>query len=116
MSAVKKDIKLTYTHEAMVDFILQEPSVRIGELAEVFDRSVGWVSRVLASDSFKARMAQRRKELIDPIVAQSVNERLGAVVIQATTLLNEKLDLEESGSLAMDALAVASKMMGSGRG
>lgn len=116
MSAVTKELKLTYTHEGMIDFILQEPSVRICELAEIFDRSAGWVSRVLASDSFKARMAQRRKDLIDPIVAQSLNERLGAVVVQATELLNDKLDKEESGALAMDALAVASKMMGNGRG
>jgi len=107
-------VKVTYTHDAMIDVILQEPTVTSKELAELFGYSTGWVSRILASDAFQARLAERKSALIDPVIAQSVNTRMKAVVIQATGIMQEKLDAEASASYAMDALGLASKALGMG--
>jgi hypothetical protein len=104
--------KLTYTHEAMIDLILQEPTVTYKELAEVFSFSEGWISRVVASDSFQARLSERKASLIDPLIARSLNDRLRGVAVKAIDLVNEKLSAEEAGAAyALDALGIATSAM-----
>jgi hypothetical protein len=113
-SAIKH---LNYTHEAMADLIISEPTVTARELGEIFNYSPGWVSRVIASDAFQARLAQRKAQLTDPIVAASLDERLRSVAIHSMTIIEEKLSTDESPAFAIDALGLASAAMASyGRG
>lgn len=104
--------RLSYSHEAMVDLILQEPSVTTKELASLFNLSQGWVARVLASDSFQARLAERKAQLIDPLITQSLHDRLKGVAVHALDIVSEKLDAEASASYAIDALGLATAAMG----
>lgn len=108
----KAVVRLMYTHEAMIDLIIQEPTVRVGELAVLFEHSTSWISRIIASDSFQARLAERKAQLTDPLVAQSLNERLRGVAIHAVDIISEKLEAEESASYALDALGLATTAMG----
>ena len=108
--------KLTYTHEAMVDLILQEPTVTHKELGEVFGFSPGWVARVVASDSFQARIGERKKQLVDPQIAQSINERLGGIAIQSLEIVSNVLESEQSATYAMEALGLATQMLSPGGG
>ena len=71
--------KIGYSHDAMIDMILQDPTVSSSELASLFGYTPAWVSRILASDSFQSRLAQRKSALMDPIIARSLNDRLRAV-------------------------------------
>jgi len=105
---------VSYTHEAMIDLILTEPSITAVELAEVFGYSAGWVSRVIASDAFRARLAERKSQLIDPMVAASLDERLRGVAIHSMAIIQDKLanSSEESAQFAMDALGLATVAMG----
>ena len=103
--ATQKQLK--YTHMAMIDLILQDPTVTTAELAEVFGYSTGWVTRVIASDSFQAMLASRRDQLVDPMIAQSLNERLGAIAMQSLEVVQQKLAAEESAAYAMQALGLA---------
>lgn len=103
--------KLTYTHEAMVDLILQEPTVTHEELAEVFGYSSNWISRIVSSDAFIARLADRKSQLIDPQIARSLNERLTGVAIQSLDIISNKLNAEQSAAFALDALGLATAGM-----
>jgi hypothetical protein len=107
--------RLTYTHDAMVDLIIQAPTVTTKELGELFGYSAGWVARVIASDAFQARIAERKAQLIDPQITQSLNERLKGVAIHAVDLIGQKLDSEQSASYAIDALGLATSAMGLGK-
>lgn len=111
-SAPKGQLKrLTYTHDAMIDLILQEPTVTHEELAEVFSYSKNWISRVVNSDAFIARLAERKSQLIDPQIARSLNERLSGVAIQSLDIISSKLNAEQSASFALDALGLATAGM-----
>ena len=103
--------RLKYTHEAMIDMILEEPGVRPQELAKLFNYSAGWINRVLASDSFQARLAERKAKLVDPHISHTLNERLRGVAVQAISIIEEKLDSEQSASYAMEALGLATRGM-----
>lgn len=104
--------KLTYTHEAMIDLILQEPTVTHKELAELFGFSEGWIGRVVVSDSFQSRLAERKAALTDPVITRSINERLRGVTTRAIDVIQDKLSSEEvSASYALEALGVATSGM-----
>jgi DeoR/GlpR family transcriptional regulator of sugar metabolism len=103
---------VSYNHDAMIDLIIQDPTVTTNELAEIFGYSPGWVSRVLAADSFQARLAQRKSALIDPIIARSLNERMRSVAIRSMDIIEEKLATEPSAQYAMDALELATMGLG----
>ena len=106
-------MKMNYTHEAMVDLILQEPTVTTKELAAVFDLSEGWVSRVINSDSFQARIAERKAQLIDPHIKRALDDRVSSVAIKAITTIDEKLSTEEAGAqYALEALGIATGILG----
>lgn len=110
MTAVAtKSQPLPYTHEAMVDLIIQDPTVKPEELAELFGRSRAWITKVLSSDSFQARLADRKATLIDPTLAATLNERVTSVTMHALDVLSQKLDKEESASLALDVMDKVSK-------
>jgi len=105
--------KISYTHEAMIDLILAEPTVSATELAEIFDYSPGWISRVIASDAFQARMAERKAQLTDPMIAASIDERLRGVAVHSISMIQDKLAAngEESAQFALDALGISAGMM-----
>lgn len=105
-------MKLNYSHEAMVDLIIQEPTVTQSELATIFGYSEGWVSRVLNSDSFQARLADRKQQLVDPAIKATLDERLRGVAIKSISILDEKLSSADAGAqMALDALGIATVAM-----
>ncbi len=104
--------KVSYTHEAMIDIIIAEPTVSAVELAEIFEYSAGWISCVIASDAFQARLHQRKAQLTDPMIASTLDERLRGVAIHSIALIEEKLGSEQSASFAIDALGLATTAMG----
>jgi hypothetical protein len=71
--------KVRYTHDAMIDAILAEPSIKQNDLAVLFDRTPGWISLIINSDAFQARLEERRGEVIDPTLVASHKERISAL-------------------------------------
>lgn len=104
--------RLSYTHDAMIDLILQEPTVTHAELAEIFGYTAGWVQRVCSSDAFAARLADRKAQLIDPQISRTLNDRLRGVTIKALDIIDEKLSSADAGAaMALDALGIATANM-----
>lgn len=107
--------KVSYSHDAMIDLIIANPGVSQGRIAAHFGYTQAWVSRVMSSDAFKARLAERRKEVIDPILTQSVEERFTAVLEKGLDNLHEALvKRPDDTDLAITSIEVASKAMGFG--
>ena len=84
--------KVRYTHDAMIDLIIAEPSIKQNDLAAVFDRSAAWISQIVNSDAFQARLAERKGELVDPTIALTIKERLQAVANVSLEKLLSKID------------------------
>jgi hypothetical protein len=91
--------KIRYSHDAMIDQIISNPAVSQGELAKMFGYTEGWVSQIMQSDAFRERLAERKKELIDPGIIASIEEKFRGVVSLSLDRLREKLEKEKSPSL-----------------
>lgn len=100
--------KLNYSHEAMIDLILAEPSVTNKELAAIFNYGEAWISHIRKSDSFQARIAERKALLIDPRIRQNLEDRLAHVATTSIQMIQEKLESPDaSAAMALDALGLA---------
>lgn len=106
--------KIRYSHDAMIDLIIQKPEISQNELATVFGYSVPWVSRVYGSDAFQARLEERRAELVDPVIRATLDERMKGLMIQSIDVISEKLAATSNADMALKALDITTKALGFG--
>lgn len=106
--------KVSYTHDAMIDLILANPAVSQISLAEHFGVSKQWVSRLLCSDAFQARLAVRKADLVDPTIMMGIEEKMKAVAHKSLDIIFDKLDQTKSVDMAMKSLTIAQKALGLG--
>jgi hypothetical protein len=109
--------KVSYTHDAMIDLIIANPAVSQNALAAHFGYSASWVSQVIASDAFQARLAERTKDLVDPTIRATVEDRFKALVLRSLDILREKLDNPSHtvpDNLALRTLELSSRALGYG--
>ncbi len=109
--------KVRYTHDAMVDLIIADPAISQNAIADHFGYTASWVSRIIASDAFQARLHERSAELVDPTIRLTVEERFKGLVLRSLEILSEKLNRPSSeipDQLALQALNISSRAAGFG--
>ncbi len=92
--------KVRYSHDAMIDAIIENPTVSQNELAN--------------SDAFRERLAERKDELVDPRIRMSVEERIRGLADKSIEVLLEKLHETRNMNVAVRALDVAARSLGYG--
>lgn len=103
-----------YTHDAMIDFIIEFPEASQNVIAENFGKSVPWISRIIGSDAFQAALAKRRADISDPYLIASIEERFKGVVTQSLEIVSQKLQDTQNVDLALKTLDVGVKALGYG--
>lgn len=110
--------KTRYSHDACVEMILQNPWIHQNQLALIFGVTAGWMSTVMQTDAFQAKLAQRREELVDPVLRATLKERFQAVVAKSLEVLQEKLSKPNVNdipdNLALRAAEMGAKSLGFG--
>jgi hypothetical protein len=102
-------------HENVIDEIIASPRITQEELARRFNTSKQYICIIVNSDAFKNRLAERREEIIDPVVSMAVESRfaslddkLNAVAASALDKLLDKL--ESPGPQKVSDLVLAAKV------
>ena len=107
--------KIRYSHDAMIDIIVANPWVHQNHLAAHFGYSPAWISTVMATDMFKAKLAQRREEVVDPELRATLEERFRGVVEQSLRVLQQKLSAPTvPDNLVLRAAELGAKALGLG--
>jgi hypothetical protein len=107
--------RVSYTHDAMIDLVLENPMISQNEIAQFFGYTPSWVSIVFNSDAFQARLAARKEEIIDPLVRAKVDEAIKGLVSRSIEILREKLDNPNvSTELALEVFKSSTKAAGYG--
>lgn len=103
-----------YTHDAMIDLIIAQPAIKQAELAKHFGYTEPWVSRIVNSDAFQARLAVRKSEMVDPTIVASVEEKLRHAASLSLDVVTEKLALTRNPDLAVKVMDISAKALGYG--
>ena len=113
-SAALSIARVKYSHDAMIDMLIANPEVSQGALAQQFGYTQAWVSRVMNSDAFLARLAARKSDLVDPSIALTLDEKFRALANQSLDVIMEKLTVTKNPDTALKALELSSKALGYG--
>ncbi len=107
--------KVKYSHIDMIDFLIANPGCTQRVLAARYGYTEGWISNVMASDAWNAQMAARRAELVDPVLAATIEERFKMVTARSQEILLKKLDNPNvSDNTVLKAMELGAKAMGVG--
>lgn len=107
--------KVNYTHADMVDFIIANPGVSQNAIALRYGYTAGWVSQMLSSDALQEMLAARRKEISDPVLIASLEERFRGLTIRSIEVLMAKLDAPVvEASVAVRCAELGAKSLGLG--
>ena len=109
--------KINYSHDGMINLILTNRGITQNALAQHFGYSASWISQVMSSDAFQARLAERAQEIEDPTLRQTIEDGFKGLVNRSIALLKEKLDkpVEEiEANLILRTLDISSRAAGYG--
>jgi len=107
-----------YTPQALVALLVERPGLTFKEYASAFGRTAGWLSSVVASDSFQAMLTESgaRELLHDPAIVGNMEERFRALAMQSLAVLQDKLDSKEASEfLVTKAAELSIKALGMGQ-
>ena len=110
--------KIRYSHDGMIDMIVAEPWISQNELALRFGYTASWVSTIMTSDAFKAKLELRKDEIVDPVLRMGLEERFKAVTQRSLEILMEKLQAPAAfipDNLVLQAAALGAKSLGLGQ-
>lgn len=109
--------KVRYTHDGMIDLIIENPWISQNQIAAHFGYTAPWVSIIFTSDAFRERLEMRKEELVDPAIRATLEERMKALVSRSLDVLMEKLGKPASSvsdAVALRALELGAKAIGMG--
>jgi len=106
--------RVKYSHDAMIDLVIANPSISQTDLAKHFGYTVPWVSRIFASDAFQARLATRKEDIVDPTLMANVKDRIEGLAMQSLQILEEKLAATKNPDLALKCFEISTKAAGYG--
>lgn len=84
--------RISYTHDAVIDFMIAHPEASQGNIATVFGYTQSWMSIIINSDAFQARLRERKGEIVDPALLATVNDRFKGVLARSLEKLADLLE------------------------
>lgn len=109
--------KVRYSHDAMIDMIIAHPGISQNQLAIQFGYTAAWVSTIMSSDAFKARLLNRREEIVDPALTMTLEEKFRGLTDRSLEVLAHKLSQPMQNipdNLALRAAELGAKALGLG--
>lgn len=110
-------VKVSYSHEAMIDAMIAHPAIAGWELARMFGYTESWISRIRSSNAFRERLRERAQEMVDPVLLATIEENFDAMVARSQEILLEKLSEPSQAvdpQLALQCAALGAKATGRG--
>ena len=113
-SAAKAISRVKYSHDAMIDLLIADPAISQGKIAEIFGYTQAWVSRVMCSDAFNARLAERKTEMVDPTIRMTIEEKFKAATTKSLEIVMDKLEKVPTVDTAFKMMEIGVKALGLG--
>jgi len=106
---------LKYRYEAIIDYMLANPQLKLGEIADLIGVTQPWLSQIINSDGFQSRYSQRRFTYNNH-QEQALSAKLYDMADKASDRVLDELDKGENcdASFALDAATRSLRAIGFG--
>lgn len=94
--------KISYTHEAFINWLVANPDRPLRDAAAYFGYTQAWLSSILHSDVFQAKLSQRQDEVFG-YIAEDIPSKLRAAADIGLEKLTEVLTETQDGKFILDA-------------
>lgn len=102
MSEHVQVLRLSHTHEAIMNWMLVNPGCSLRECADHFQITQSWLSSLIHSDIFQAQLAERQ-EGIRVRIADSIPQKLRVAADLGLDKLTRVIEETEDAELILDA-------------
>ena len=102
MAESNQVVSLSHTHEAVMNWMLMNPDKSLRECADQFGYTQSWLSTLIHSDIFQARLAERQ-EGIRVRIADSIPQKLRMAADIGVEKLASHLEKSEDPDFILDA-------------
>jgi len=109
--------RVNYSHDGLINLILANRGISQNELAARMGYSASWISQVMSSDAFQARLLERAQEIEDPTLRATIEDGLKGMLNRSMEILKEKLKGEPAAipdNLALRTLELSTRALGYG--
>jgi hypothetical protein len=109
--------KVNYSHDGMINLILAHRGISQNQIAAHFGYTASWVSQVMSSDAFQARLLERAAEIEDPALRATVEDSLRGLISRSMEILKAKLNVDPEkvpDNLAIRTLELSTRALGYG--
>lgn len=109
--------KVNYSHDGMINLIIANRGISQNQIASHFGYSASWVSQVMSSDAFQAKLLERASEIEDPTIRATVEEGLKGLISRSVEIIKEKLAGPVASipdNLAIRTLELSTRALGMG--
>lgn len=103
-SSSRKQIKKMGTqHEAILNWLIENPTTTTRDCAEYFGVQPAWIRSIVSSDAFQLRLAERQDAVFHTVVLD-LREKLHGAAHEAIDRLVEKIKTIEDPALLLKAV------------
>jgi len=102
-------------HEAIIAFLVAEPEMKQSDVARHFKVTPSWLSTLIHSDAFKARLAERQDEFFSAALVP-IKDKLETLASTGLDKLQEKLEIETNTGEIREIVKLALDRAGYGLG
>lgn len=105
---VSRVMKVSWWHESIVDWELQNPDRTMNECAEFFNTTPAWLSSIRNSDAFKS-YRQYRMQIHQSGVSRSIIDKVEGLASLTLDVLQERVERERA-AIALDSVLDTAKV------
>lgn len=107
--------KVSIKHDAILDVLVANPTLRRSEVAAMFGVTVPWLSTIIHSDVFQEKLRERQDLVFDIAVVRPIQEKLMGAANMAAERLMENLQYESDTKTLNTVLDTTLKNLGYGQ-
>lgn len=105
--------RVSHRHNAIMDYMLANPEIKLSEVAAHFGMTQAWLSTVIHSDCFQSELKEKQGALFDETVL-TLRDKITGAAHRALDRLGEKLDTVDDPKFILDASEKTLKALGYG--
>lgn len=85
--------RMSHKHVDILNYLIANPLVRLGDVARHFEMTQGWLSQVIHSDAFQRMMSEKQDAVFHTSVLP-LKEKMTAIAHKALDKLDDKMEIE----------------------
>jgi hypothetical protein len=103
--------RISHTHDQLMNWLISNPEASLRDCADYFGYSQGWLSQIIHSDVFQAKLRERQDDVFIR-VADGIPAKLSAMADVALGKVTEALERSDDGKFALDVFDKAMHRLG----